>query len=147
MESSRRMMVNNVMVSVQELNTSFRRVSAMVVQGSVKPLPALVYPFDQLQTALRQFSTAKHVGKAVVEVGSPVLPASTGPNGAWLVTGGLGALGSLAAGWLVGQGARNIHLLGRSGRYGMHYESVLQLGHALHHCEKDFRPRAREMDY
>ena len=37
--------------------------------------------------------------------------------GAWLITGGLGALGTIVARWLAGQGQSNIHLLGRTGRY------------------------------
>jgi hypothetical protein len=36
--------------------------------------------------------------------------------GAWLITGGLGALGTIAAKWLAGQGKKNLHLLGRTGR-------------------------------
>ena len=37
-------------------------------------------------------------------------------QGRWVVTGGLGSLGMLTAGWLAGQGHRHITLLGRSGR-------------------------------
>ena len=36
------------------------------------------------------------------------------PDGTYLLTGGLGDLGLLVAGWLVGRGARNVVLLGRS---------------------------------
>lgn len=96
----------------------------MLVQRQVRPLPALVYDFSEIGTALRQFSAAKHVGKVVVRgpvsgaaaAGQPRAETAEESSAAWVVTGGLGALGSLAAEWLVGQGVRNIYLLGRSGR-------------------------------
>lgn len=92
----------------------------MLVRGQVTPLPALIYDFSEIGTALRQFSAAKHIGKIVVRV--PMSAVDGGSNcdrdnhAAWLVTGGLGALGTLATEWLIGQGRKNIHLLGRSGR-------------------------------
>jgi NADPH:quinone reductase-like Zn-dependent oxidoreductase len=57
---------------LQTLNASFERVAAMLLRGQVKPLPALVYDFSEIATALRQFSTAKHVGKIVVKVPATV---------------------------------------------------------------------------
>ena len=44
------------------------------------------------------------------------LPRLQEQQAAWVVTGGLGALGALTADWLVGQGQRHLVLLGRSGR-------------------------------
>ncbi len=38
-------------------------------------------------------------------------------NGRWVVSGGLGALGSLAVHWLASQGVRHITALGRGGRF------------------------------
>lgn len=93
----------------------------MLLQRQVKPLPALVYNFSAINEALRQFSAAKHVGKVVVKL--PALTeeasgpkASLSSQAAWMITGGLGALGVIAAKWLAGQGTKNLHLLGRSGR-------------------------------
>ena len=92
----------------------------MLVRNQVKPLPALVYGFAELPTALRQFATAKHVGKIVVRLPTAAVDASPtaarDTDRAWIVSGGLGALGTIAARWLVGQGRRHICLLGRSGR-------------------------------
>lgn len=107
--------------SVQTLNASFERVSAMIAKQQVKPLPAVTYDFGSIHEALRQFSAAKHVGKIVVQLpgtaeqGSAADPSSNN-KGAWIVTGGLGALGVLNAKWLVGQGKKCLQLLGRSGR-------------------------------
>lgn len=90
----------------------------MLASGAVRPLQSLVYNFSAITTALRQFSHARHVGKIVVRV--PPAAAVTGAartSEAWAVTGGLGALGAIAAEWLVGQGVKHIHLLGRTGRW------------------------------
>lgn len=67
--------------------------------------------------ALRQLSAARHVGKIVVSdqhsLGSA--PAKAGASSLWLVSGGVGALGTLSARYLVEQGARKLCLLGRAG--------------------------------
>jgi amino acid adenylation domain-containing protein len=42
-------------------------------------------------------------------------PISVTPTATYLVTGGLGALGLVAAGWLIGRGARRVVLAGRHG--------------------------------
>ena len=74
--------------------------------GLLKPLPAVVFPLQEAADALRQLSTAKHIGKVVARVRSQ-LPAPEGaPTGSWIISGGLGALGSLSVKWLASQGAR-----------------------------------------
>ena len=92
----------------------------MLASGAVQPLQSLVYDFSSIVTALRQFSHARHIGKIVVRV-PPAAPAVDGgagrPAEAWATTGGLGALGAITAEWLVGQGAKHVHLLGRTGRW------------------------------
>ena len=102
----------------------------MLVRNQVKPLPALVYDFADLPTALRQFATAKHVGKIVVRLPTAAVDAvptaARDTDRAWIVSGGLGALGTIAAKWLAGQGRRNICLLGRSGRAAAKEEASLQ---------------------
>ena len=89
----------------------------MLAAGLVKPLPYLAHNIAELNTALRQFLHARHIGKIVVTVPGtlPEPPAQEFP-GAWAITGGLGALGLITAEWLAGQGAQHLHLLGRSGR-------------------------------
>nr|BAU61515.1 actin related protein2 [Parachlorella kessleri] len=44
------------------------------------------------------------------------LPHRCGTDGGWVITGGLGSLGTLIADWLAAQGRSHIILLGRSGR-------------------------------
>ncbi len=104
--------------TAQVLQDNFRRLSGMLAAGLVKPLPSTIYDISELDTALRQFSHARHIGKIVVTVPATLPgPAAQEAPGAWAVTGGLGALGLITAEWLAGQGARHIHLLGRSGRW------------------------------
>nr|AAK57189.1 MxaE [Stigmatella aurantiaca] len=51
-------------------------------------------------------------------VNAPAEPLRLRPDGAYLVTGGLGGLGLKVARWLVARGARHLVLLGRSGASG-----------------------------
>lgn len=96
----------------------------MMMADLVKPLPAVTYSFSEIHTALRQFSTAKHVGKIVIKLPDGSVEDGRSDASAdlssqmktWVIVGGLGALGTIAARHLVGQGRKNIQLLGRSGR-------------------------------
>jgi len=82
--------------------------------GSLRPLPHRVFPLPDVSAAFRHMAQAKHVGKIVV---SHALPAAAGgavhADAAYLVTGGLGALGLRTARWLVERGARTLVLTGR----------------------------------
>lgn len=100
------------------LQSNFKKLSGMLAGGEVKPLPFVKYDFSEVVTALRQFSHARHIGKIVVSMPPRLSTPSTQESPeAWAITGGLGALGTITAEWLAGQGARHIHLLGRSGRW------------------------------
>ena len=71
--------------------------------GQIQPLPTVVFPIQEAPDALRQLSAAKHIGKVVVRVPS-ALPMPEQAPGRWIISGGLGALGSLSVQWLVRQG-------------------------------------------
>jgi hypothetical protein len=64
---------------------------------------------------LRQLAAARHVGKIVVGSSHGGGSRSQGSTGRWVISGGMGALGTLAAQWLSCAGAAHIALLGRSG--------------------------------
>lgn len=86
--------------------------------GKLKPLPPLTHPLSSAAAALRQLSAARHVGKVVVQnpAGSNAGGlAHMARKGRWVVTGGLGALGSLSGRWLAQRGMAHICLLGRTG--------------------------------
>ena len=88
-------------------------------QGKLQPLPHQVFPIEQAVDAFRYMAQAKHVGKVVISMPADekklAIPAKVQPEGSYLITGGLGALGLKVAEWLVEQGARHLTLVGRSG--------------------------------
>jgi NADPH:quinone reductase-like Zn-dependent oxidoreductase len=107
------------------------QLSSDLATGRAPPLRAAVHGMHAAVTALRQMAVARHVGKVVVSVaagasggggGAAAAPAAPDglAGGAVAMTGGTGALGCLAAGWLAQQGAARILLTGRSGRAPPH---------------------------
>ena len=107
------------------------RLARALAGGALSPLPTVGHELASAASALRQMAAARHVGKVVVRAlpggarGAPPSGASasaSGSGGVSLVTGGLGALGSMVALWLAqrpaGSGAR-VSLAGRSGRGGV----------------------------
>ena len=74
--------------------------------GLIKPLPAVVFPLQEAADALRQLSAAKHIGKVVVRVPCQLPAPEEAPAGSWIISGGLGALGSMSVQWLASQGAQ-----------------------------------------
>lgn len=89
----------------------------LVADGEFTALPTTVYTLDEIDEAFGAVSRGALTGKAVLafedENLPAVPPAEVGPDRTYLVTGGLGSLGQLAAHKLVGLGARHIALLGR----------------------------------
>ncbi|WP_218081861.1 type I polyketide synthase [Anthocerotibacter panamensis] len=74
----------------------------------------LLNPDQERQLAFRKGQ--RHVARLVkYDVPSTTQPLSLPPDGTYLITGGLGALGLQVARWLVQQGARQLVLVGRRG--------------------------------
>jgi NADPH:quinone reductase-like Zn-dependent oxidoreductase len=96
------------------VQSALQRVAAGVAAGRLAPLPTVSYSLSAAAAALRQMSQARHVGKVVVSNSLASQPVHS--LGRVLVTGGLGALGSLVAQWLCGNGVQQLHLLGRVGK-------------------------------
>jgi phthiocerol/phenolphthiocerol synthesis type-I polyketide synthase C len=123
---------NNISFSAIDLEKVFREKPLLVVRmmaelvplfesGELTPLPHHLFAMGSLPDAFRFMAQAKHIGKIVVSRDRSERPAAEPErvlriceDRTYLVTGGLGALGLKVAEWLVGQGARNIALLGRS---------------------------------
>lgn len=74
--------------------------------GKLRPLNHQLFSMEQTPDAFRRMAQGKHTGKLVISV------KNTG--GAYLITGGYGALGLQVARWLAEQGASALHLVGRS---------------------------------
>ena len=99
---------------------------SLVDQGALRPLPYESFPLGQAAFAFRRMAQAQHHGKIVLKpaageravsaIGGHVAqwPAAIRPDGAYLITGGLGAIGRQVATYLVEQGARQLLLVGRT---------------------------------
>jgi myxalamid-type polyketide synthase MxaB len=96
-------------------------------RGRLKPLPLKTFSIDESIPAFRFMAQARHIGKVVVshptlsersEGSARVGPArgnTLRPDASYLVTGGLGGLGLLAARWMSEHGAKHLVLIGRRG--------------------------------
>ena len=91
--------------------TRLRQVAASLAAGEITPLPRQAFALADAPTAFRRMQRASHTGKLVVLHPQPV---TCRAQGAYLITGGLGGLGSLTAAWLVERGARHLVLAGRN---------------------------------
>jgi acyl transferase domain-containing protein len=91
--------------------------------GSFTPLPVNVFPVSESASAFRYMAQGKHIGKIALSMRDQnirVIPFSerkriARSDATYLITGGLGGLGLLAANWLVERGARHLALMGRTG--------------------------------
>ncbi|MEL6937151.1 MAG: SDR family NAD(P)-dependent oxidoreductase, partial [Cyanobacteria bacterium J06607_17] len=104
--------VSNANPSV--ISTLLTELMAQFHRGTLKPLPKTVFPIESAPEAFRFMAQARHVGKVVLTL-PPVSPQTPTirPNGAYLITGGLGALGLCLAQGLADQGAQHLVLIGR----------------------------------
>ncbi|MCV7067233.1 SDR family NAD(P)-dependent oxidoreductase [Mycolicibacterium farcinogenes] len=85
-------------------------VSEGLVKEEWKPLPAENYPLTEARTAFRRMQQARHIGKIVVQIPTPLQPR---PDRSYLITGGLGAIGLHTAAYLAQLGAGDLVLTSR----------------------------------
>ena len=83
------------------------------VSGVFAPLPVTVFPASRAAEGFQLMAAARHTGKVVIdtivmEVAAETAAKPIRPDGGYLITGGLGALGLVAAEELVEGGARNL---------------------------------------
>ncbi|CAG2116559.1 unnamed protein product, partial [Medioppia subpectinata] len=100
--------------------------------GSIKPLPRVVYGYDVVERAFKQLSSGQTIGKVLVKVREeePFNKITTDikavdivantrswfdANKVYVLVGGLGGLGLEVAYWLVARGARKLVCVSRSG--------------------------------
>ena len=87
--------------------------------GGLKPIPLTVFGARETADAFQTMARAKHIGKIVISLaGAGSGPEKSAapvvrPDGTYLITGGLGALGLEVTRWLCDRGARHIVLVGR----------------------------------
>jgi acyl transferase domain-containing protein/NADPH:quinone reductase-like Zn-dependent oxidoreductase/acyl carrier protein len=85
-------------------------VSDGLARGEWTPLPAEIYPLTEAKTAFRRMQQARHIGKIVLQMPSPLQPRG---DRSYLITGGLGAIGLHTAAYLAQLGAGDIVLTSR----------------------------------
>lgn len=96
----------------------WREIMTHFESGDLAPLPAQIYPINEVAEAFRSMARGQHIGKIVLSFQNQAVklsPTAIRPDGAYLVTGGMGGLGLAVARWLVEQGGRRLVLLGRRG--------------------------------
>ena len=94
----------------------FQTVVADLASGTLAPLPVTTMPVDAVADAFREIAAGAHTGKLVITHPGSTTAVTTpsAADGVVVVSGGLGALGLLAARELAVRGARRLALLGRS---------------------------------
>ncbi len=128
------------------IRSMFDAVARDIEAGTLQPLRHEDFPMADVVNAFRHMAQAKHVGKIVITQPAPVTgSAAIRGDAAYLVTGGLGALGLRVADWLVREGARSIVLTGRrdaSGEAAGAIEALRRTGARIEVIPADLTRRA-----
>ncbi|XP_048000881.1 fatty acid synthase-like [Leguminivora glycinivorella] len=116
-----------------ERKETWRCMDEGIASGVVRPLPATVYPDNQLEQAFRYMATGKHIGKVLIRIreeteevenGSELAPARLifaiprtflHPGKSYVLVGGLGGFGLELGEWLKSCGARTLVFNSRNG--------------------------------
>lgn len=92
------------------IRTLLGEVSDGLAKGEWAPLPAEIYPLTEAKVAFRRMQQARHIGKIVLKMPTPLSPRA---DRSYLITGGLGAIGLHTASYLAQLGAGDIVLTSR----------------------------------
>ncbi|WP_168200691.1 type I polyketide synthase [Allokutzneria sp. NRRL B-24872] len=105
----------------ERLERTMREIADLASRGKLLPLPHHVFPAAQASTAFDLIARAQQVGRLILsfeptaERTSAHSVLSSVPSGtAYLITGGLGGIGTVLARWLIERGARHLLLTGRT---------------------------------
>ena len=89
-----------------------RAVMEEISSGALKPLAHTRWPVSEAGAAMEFMRSARHIGKNVLEM-PRLANGQLRPDRSYLVTGGLGGIGTVVARWLADRGAGAIVLNGR----------------------------------
>lgn len=119
----------------------FGEVMALFRDGVLTPLPARVFPAEQVVDAFRYMQQARQIGKVVVSFADARVAAQPlfaqrhvaqfDADGSYLLTGGVGGFGLETARWLARHGAGQLVLVSRRGAETPGAEAVRQELEAL----------------
>ncbi|KQQ74293.1 beta-ketoacyl synthase [Rhizobium sp. Leaf321] len=102
----------------------FTEIGVLFERGDLSPLPYRAFGYDEIGSAFRLMQNAGQIGKIVIRppvagkdkvVISNEKPVAFDPDGIYLVAGGIGGFGLVAADWLAARGAKQIALCSRKG--------------------------------
>ncbi len=101
----------------------FSEISQLMADGRLRPLPVEVFPLNRVSEAFERMAEGQHIGKVVITLEPEEVevalddgkPARFEPDGAYLVTGGVGGYGLAVAVWLARHGAGHLYLVSISG--------------------------------
>lgn len=102
----------------------FAEIGELFERGDLVPLPYRAFGYDEIGSAFRLMQNAGQIGKIVIRPPvrgrDQVMIASDrtvrfSDDGSFLVAGGIGGFGLVAADWLIAKGARRIALCSRRG--------------------------------
>ncbi len=91
---------------------ALRQLMERVSAGELQPITFSRWPMAEAALAVDHMRSARHIGKLVL-TNSPMATGELRADRTYLVTGGLGGIGSALAGWLADRGAGAIVLNGR----------------------------------
>ena len=86
--------------------------SRLIETGTIPPLPVESVAYSDARSAFRKMAEARHIGKLVLLHRRRTLAPIRSTGGAYLITGGFGALGLQAAQWLATRGVQTVILGG-----------------------------------
>ncbi|MGK9053087.1 type I polyketide synthase [Neorhizobium petrolearium] len=102
----------------------FAEIGRLFAENKLTPLPYRAFGHDEIGSAFRLMQNAGHIGKIVVRppaigrdkvLTAPGKPLRFSADGIFLVAGGIGGFGLVAAEWLVAKGVRRLALCSRRG--------------------------------
>ena len=93
-------------------NSALKEVLERMEKSELVPLRHTRWPFTEASAAMNFMRAARHIGKIVLTM-PPLATGQLRHDRTYLITGGLGGIGCVLAGWLAERGAGTIVLNGR----------------------------------
>jgi acyl transferase domain-containing protein/NADPH:quinone reductase-like Zn-dependent oxidoreductase/acyl carrier protein/short-subunit dehydrogenase len=138
----------------------FTEIGRLFEEEKLAPLPYRAFGHDEIVGAFRLMQNAGHIGKIVVRppvsgidkvLVAPGKGLRLADDGPFLVAGGIGGFGLVAADWLVAKGARRIALCSRRGIPDAETEAAIEAWQAkgviatVHACDITDQVAAAEL--